>query len=393
MKTNVSWATSDDPRTAGKSVAKKAVLDLEMTKIAFLFNSSNYDEQAVLNGAKEELGTAPIIGCTTNKGIFTPEGFISSGEGFSGMLAIGDNITEATTGSCKRLIDARDSAKYAVMEALKKHTKKGRPNYCFMFCTPGAEEEYRKGIFETIGSIPIFGGVASSDSGDGQAKVFTENSLLTEGVAIALIYSDKNFANWFDGKYHETINSGIITEVSSDHRVIKQIDSKDAFKVYSTWNNKKMSEMKTDKLYQDFLLHPFGIKTIDGSSTIIRQPISVTDNNEIEVNENVYINSGIIKMTSTKQELLEAPSFLVRQFLDSLRTEGKEVNSLILLHSGKRLIDFNEEDISYIAESVKKATQKIPFIMPLTYGEFGVTDTGSNLCGDLMMTFIAICNN
>ena len=393
MKTNVSWATSDDSRTAGKSVAKKAVLDLERTKIAFLFNSSKYDEQAVLNGAKEELGTAPIIGCTTSKGLFTPEGFISSNDGFSGMLAIGDNVMEATTGACTRLVDAKDSAKYAVLDALKKHTKKGRPNYCFMFCTPGFEEEYQKGIFETIGSIPIFGGVASSDSSEGQVKVFTENALLNEGVAVALIYTDKNIDNWFDGKYHETVKSGIITDVGSNHRIIKQIDSKDAFRVYSMWNDKKMSEMKDENLYKEFILHPLGIKTVDGSTTIIRQPISITDNNEIEVNENVYINNGIIKMTATKEEIREAPSFIIRQFLDNLRVEGKEVNSLVLLHSGKRLVDFDEGDISYIADSVKEATKKIPFIMPLTFGEFGVTDTGSNLCGDLMMTFVAICNN
>ena len=86
-------------------------------------------------------------------------------------------------------------------------------------------------------------------------------------------------------------------------------------------------------------------------------------------------------------------SSYIRKFLDNLRVEGKEVNSLILLHSGKRLIDFSEEDISFIADSIKSAANKIPFIMPLTFGEFGVTDTGSNLCGDLMMTFVAICNN
>ena len=51
MKTNVSWATNDDSRSAGKSVAKKAVLDLEKTQIAFLFNSSNYEQDQVLNGA------------------------------------------------------------------------------------------------------------------------------------------------------------------------------------------------------------------------------------------------------------------------------------------------------------------------------------------------------
>ena len=66
----------------------KAVVDLIQTKVAFLYTSVDSDVKKVLEGAKEELGTAPIIGCTSSAGIIVPDGFISSENGFTGILAI-----------------------------------------------------------------------------------------------------------------------------------------------------------------------------------------------------------------------------------------------------------------------------------------------------------------
>ena len=43
MKANVAWSTEEDAKIAGKNIAKKAVLDLNETKIAFLFSSVKYN--------------------------------------------------------------------------------------------------------------------------------------------------------------------------------------------------------------------------------------------------------------------------------------------------------------------------------------------------------------
>ena len=95
LKSNVSWSTNTDSYTQGKEAAKKAVVDLIQTKVAFLFTSVDCNVSKVLEGAKAELGTAPIIGCTSSAGIITPEAFISSENGFTGILALGDPGPEA----------------------------------------------------------------------------------------------------------------------------------------------------------------------------------------------------------------------------------------------------------------------------------------------------------
>lgn len=393
MKTNVSWTTSDDSRSAGKTVAKKAVLDLEQTKLAFLFNSSNYDQMAVINGSKEELGSAPIIGCTTSNGFFTPEGFMTSSDGFSSMLAIGDKETEATTGACKRLIDPSDSAKFAIREAMSKRSKKLKPNYCFMFCTPGHEAEYERGAFEELGSVPIFGGTAGIGETTSTPKVFTENALLEDGVAVALIFTDKNFENMFNGKYHETIKSGVVTSVDSDRRVIKQINNKDAFKLYANWNNKKVSDYANIENNEEFILNPLGIKSVDGGSIIIKKPIEKISNNFIKLNSDIFVNQAIIKMTMTHREMITSPAIALRNFLIKLRRDGKQVNSLLLFQNSNRIDNLKEDEIDEMYSSIKCEAGKIPFLMPLTYAEFGLTSSGANVNGDLMLSFIAICSN
>ena len=43
LKSNVSWSTNTDSYTQGKEAAKKAVVDLIQTKVAFLFFSATVD--------------------------------------------------------------------------------------------------------------------------------------------------------------------------------------------------------------------------------------------------------------------------------------------------------------------------------------------------------------
>lgn len=90
LKSNVAWSINEDSYTQGKETAQKAVKDLVQTKVAFLYTSVDCKVEKVLEGAKTELGTAPIIGCTSSAGIIVPDGFISSENGFTGILALGD---------------------------------------------------------------------------------------------------------------------------------------------------------------------------------------------------------------------------------------------------------------------------------------------------------------
>ena len=175
LKSNVSWSTNKDSYTQGKEAAEKAVVDLIQTKVAFLFTSVDCNVEKVLEGAKAELGTAPIIGCTSSAGIITPEGFISSENGFTGILALGDPELTVGVASSPKKEEARLTGQMVAKEAMKKAGRTDSPAYFYMVASPAEEEDYIKGIEDVIGRVPIFGGSAADNTVEGKWSIYTNN--------------------------------------------------------------------------------------------------------------------------------------------------------------------------------------------------------------------------
>ena len=123
LKSNVAWSTEKDSYNAGKNTAKEAVKDLMQTKVAFLYTSADNNVEEVLKGAKEELGTAPIIGCTSSSGIIVPDGFISSENGFVGILSIGDPDTVVGVAGSKKEKTARETGRSNAKGRLRFRTR------------------------------------------------------------------------------------------------------------------------------------------------------------------------------------------------------------------------------------------------------------------------------
>ena len=213
MKANVAWSTDENAYLAGKACAKKAVLDLIQTKVAFIFSSVKYDQKNLLDGAKEVLGSAPIIGCTSNGGILVPDGYITSNNGFAGILAIGDPDTAVGVAGSAKMLTARETGRKVAIDAMNKVGTTFSPSYFFMIANPGEEEEYAKGIQDVIGDVPMFGGSSADDDLTGKWKIYTNDGIFSEGVAVAFFYTNKKIMNEYTGKYHETVNSGVITKI------------------------------------------------------------------------------------------------------------------------------------------------------------------------------------
>ena len=144
LKSNVAWSTNEDSYTQGKETAEKAVVDLVQTKVAFLYTSVDSDVKKVLEGAKSEIGTAPIVGCTYSAGIITPDGFISGEKGCTGILALGDPEREVGVAGSAKQKSARETGRKVAKEAMKNAGKDVPPAYFYMVASPGEEEDYLK---------------------------------------------------------------------------------------------------------------------------------------------------------------------------------------------------------------------------------------------------------
>ena len=382
LKSNVAWSTEKDSYNAGKNTAKEAVKDLMQTKVAFLYTSADNNVEEVLKGAKEELGTAPIIGCTSSSGIIVPDGFISSENGFVGILSIGDPDTVVGVGGSKKEKTARETGRNVAKEAMQKAGLDFAPEYFYMVASPGEEEEYLKGIEDVIGRVPFFGGSAADNTVEGNWKIFTNNEVFSEGVAVAFFYTDKPMSNVYTGAYHETTNSGIITALEGK-RTLKEIDGVPAMKKYATWTGKDPKKMMGNDLLSSTILAPLGIKDRLGDLIAIRHPMVGNKDYSMNIGNNLAINTAVIQMEATVDELIDSTGKAVKEINKDL---NNEVGAYLLVHCGGRKLGIGDR-IDEVAKQLKKETKGAPFITIFTFGEYGSKDHGANTCGGLMLSF------
>lgn len=385
LKSNVAWSTNKDSFKAGQETAKKAVKDLMQTKVAFLYTSVDNNVEKVLEGAKAELGTAPIIGCTSSAGIIVPDGFISSENGFVGMLTIGDPNTTVGVAGYKKQKTARETGKLVAMEAMKNAGLDFAPEYFYMVASPGEEEDYLKGIEDVIGRVPFFGGSAADNTVEGKWSIFTGDSVFSDGVAVAFFYTDKKMSNVYTGAYHETGNAGIITKLKGK-RTLVEIDGVPALKKYATWTGKKLKDLEGGNLLVQSITEPLGVKDRLGDLVAIRHPMAGNKDYSINVGNHLALNTAVIQMQASVDELIKSTGDTMKELNKDM---SQDVGAYLLVHCGGRRLGIGDR-IDEVAKQLKKEAKGVPFITIFTFGEYGVKDHGANTCGGLMLSFTAI---
>ena len=385
LKSNVSWSTNVDSYTQGKESAEKAVVDLIQTKVAFLYTSVDCNVGNVLEGAKSVLGTAPIIGCTSSAGIITPDGFISSDNGFTGILALGDPDLTVGVASSPKQEDARKTGQMVAKEAMAKAGRTDSPAYFYMVASPAEEEDYIKGIEDIIGRVPVFGGSSADNTVEGKWSIYTNDKVFSDGVAVAFFYTDKKMANVFTGAYHETINSGIITKIKGK-RTLVEIDGEPAVKKYAKWTGKKLKDLEGNNLLVETITAPLGVKDRLGDLIAIRHPMNGNDDYSMNIGNNLAVNTAVIQMEATVDELIDSTGKAMKEARKNLR---EDVGAYLLVHCGGRKLGIGDR-IDEVAKILKKEANGVPFMTIFTFGEYGSKDHGANTCGGLMLSFTAI---
>ncbi len=385
MKINVTWNSEENSNLLGKNCAKKAVLDLIETKLAIMVNSNRCNQDELLNGAKSVLGTAPIIGYSSDSGIIVSDGYIdASKHNFASIFAMGDYDTKVGTAISPKIGNERDIGRFIAKQAMDKVNTTYSPSYYLMFVATGDEEEYEKGIRDIIGDVPFFGGNVAREN----SKIFTEDMILTTGVAIAFFYTNKKIENLYTSKYHETVNSGVITKITGKNE-LDEIDGIKALKRYCEWTEKKIKDVKEDKIIKQSILKPLAVKTSDGSLTIINQPLNGNNDYSISLSNKVSVNTAIIQMQISKEELISSPTVVLRELKRKVKNKPK---GYLLFQNYARKDILNKKEIESLTKKLKEEAGDVPFILTFTSSEYGRGDTTSNHIGKLMISEIAICD-
>lgn len=382
LKSNVGWSINKDSYTQGKETAKKAVVDLVQTKVAFLYTSVDCNVEKVLEGAKSELGTAPIIGCTSSSGIITQDGFISSENGFTGILALGDPELEVGVAGSSKEDTARKTGQKVAKEAMINAGKDCIPSYFYMVASPGEEEEYIKGIEDVIGRVPVFGGSAADNTVEGKWSIYTNDKIFNDGVAVAFFYTKKEMTNVFTGEYNETTNSGVITKIEGK-RTLVEIDGVPAIKKYAEWTGNKLKDLDGANLLVTTITAPLGVKDRLGDLVAIRHPMFGNKDKSMNIGANLAVNTAIIQMEATVDELIDSTGKTMKEVK---KEANEEIGAYLLVHCGGRRLGIGDR-IDEVAKQLKKEAKGVPFMAVFTFGEYGVKDHGTNTVGGLMLSF------
>lgn len=394
LKSKVGQSINENSFNAGVETAQLATEDLRYTKLGFLYTSVNNDVKEVIKGVKS-VADIPVIGCTSSGAIITPEGIISSENGFAGMMTLEDPDMVVGVACHEAGKDARAIGRKVAIEAVENAKTTRAPAYFYMVASPKEEEDYLMGIQDVIGRVPMFGGSAADDTVEGKWKIFCNDKVFSDGVAVAFFYTDNEIVTSYTGAYNETNNIGIITEVK-DNRTLVTIDGISALKKYAQWINVKPESLKDQNLLVASITKPLGVKDPLGNLTVIRHPMfgndmgtKTTSDDTITLGNKAVPGTAIIQLEATVDELIDSTGNTLKDVKKQLYTDPA---AYFLVHCGGRKLGIGDR-MEEVYKQLLKESKGVPFITIFTFGEYGYDEHSANICGGLMLSFTAFGKN
>ncbi len=390
LKTKVGYSTLKDSYAKGKEAAKNANVGMR-PKLGMMYCSCNDDVEEVVSGAMSSMKGAPIIGCTSSGMIITNDGIIESEDGFAGLMSFDDKNMNIGVAAHKAGKNAREIGRKVARQAVENAGENYSPNYFYMVASPKEEEDYLMGIQDVIGRVPMFGGSAADDTVEGNWKIFCNDQVFSDGVAVAFFYTDNDIVTSYTGAYRDTENYGLITEVKNDRTLVK-IDGVSALKKYADWIGKKPSELKGQNLLVASITKPLGVKDPLGNLTVVRHPMfgddmgtKTTTDDVINLGNKVVEKTAIVQLEATVDELIKSTKTTLKDAKSQLTTEPA---GYFLVHCGGRKLGIGDR-IDEVYKNLVEEARGVPFITVFTFGEYGYDEHSANICGGLMLSFTA----
>lgn len=385
FKANVGSSISSCAVSAGKEAALAAKEGLSDVKMAFVYASCDYDTKDVMKGVSEALPGVPALGNTSFTGVITPAGYISSANGFVGIMAVSDAATTVGTASSEAGADPVAIGRAVAKEAMKAAGKTCPPDFFYMAASPAQEEFYMEGISSVIGRVPAFGGSAADNTISGKWKLFCGDKNFADGVTVAFFYTDEKMFNVFTGAYRETDDCGVITKIDNN-RMLVEIDHMPAKEKYKQWLGCSDEAVDGMNLLGTAVLSPLGVKDRLGKLTAIRHPMAGNADGSMAIGNNLATKTCVIRMEATVDELIKSTGDTLRRLIAEMG-DAKPA-AFHLVHCGGRRAGIADR-IEEVVKEIKAAAGDIPFIVEFTFGEYGYEKDGCNTCGGLMLSFTA----
>lgn len=366
IQSSVGRSMQVEAAAAGREAAKQAVTGLQgkIPSLIIVFSSVVYDQKTILDSIRSITGQTPLLGCST-AGEITTNGpskksvvvMAIAADGLKFHLSKGDNIKQnafaAGEAFAKNVLSKTTSGKVVIM----------MPDGL-----AGNGADIVRGMQTKLGQhFLIAGGAAGDDFLFKQTYQYYNDQLLSDTVVGAVVEGEVKFGI---GVRHGWKPIGAPKKVTkSTGAILYELDGKPAVSIYEEYFGKKAEELKSEPLARMAITYPLGLRIPNSDEYLIRDPITVGEQGEINCAAEVPEGSEINLMMGSKEGAIAAAHQAAEQCLQGVQKRGgTKVTTAIVFNCiarNKVLAQDAKKEIATIKEVLGEA-QIIGFY---TYGE------------------------
>ncbi len=374
-------AKGDNGYEAGKKAAEKALenFDKEISDIAFVFSSSDYDYEKVIEGVKEFSEVEKIFGCSS-AGEFNEDGYISGGVG---VAVLSSDSIDFHRGIGKKMSeDVVDSLEEAASDFPDEADDREKSVINLHDGLRGMGKKATWKTLEVCGSdVKVGGGAAGDNMEFKETHVFDEDEIVSDGVNLGMLVSDKPVILSVDHG-HETI-SPPLRATKTEGNVVHELNGEPAFDVYKSY-------IKED--YKDHLgvdLDDVEVGTKEWQYLIVNYELGVHGNKvrwpgltEDESGPMVFAcdipeNSVLQVMVGwDKEKHIEAARKTAKRAKKKAKDKGIDIAGALVFECGVRKFVLQER----FGESVETVSEEldVPLLGFETFGEICIGENEVN---------------
>ena len=239
---SVGWsALANEEEAAREAVAMMLEKLTVNPDLVFIYCASDYKEEKIVAEIRRLLPGTKTFGGNSGYGVITPGGYFyypgtSQSLGVLGVASpqitwgVGSAVSAPTNE-----VSSREAAKQAVLAALKNAGKdmSEKPDLIINAPSFGTEhEEALKGIADAVGEeVPVFGFYAVDRAVAGDWRVFANDDVYHDGVAVTVVYTDLKIGFFREHGFEITEEGGTVTK--AEKNILVEIDDRPAGDVYN----------------------------------------------------------------------------------------------------------------------------------------------------------------
>ena len=341
-------------------------------------------------------GSTALTSARTLHGATSCLGAMTEAGPTSGLAAFAISDPDGAYGTAIKPFDGdpKAAAKAAVQAALQTAKRAGeQPDLVWVSATPGHEEDVLAGIEAVIGfDAPIIGGSAADNSVAGDWFVFDQDTRVTDGVIVSVLFPSSPVSFAYQNGYSPTEHKGIVTR--TDGRTIHEIDGRRALDVYSEWTGGDVPTIAPGDadlaILSDTTFWPLGREIAQLEEVpfyLLAHPAVGHGDGSMDLFANVELGEQLTLMTGTKDSLTARAGRVASLARKAGGMDTSKVAGALMIYCGGCMLSVQDQ-LDRVVGGVNDALDGAPFLGAFTFGEQGALIRAGNRHGNLMISCI-----